>query len=351
MPRNLRADHGSCRAPIGRGIGLTLSAALAGSAWAAPTTPTYSVTANDSITGLNQFSGTDGKERWTVTPGADSYQNEFYERPTAQTYNTDGGDFSATEYFEFLDITQARFGYDSQFMFVSIELNGRDKITDDGTSSFIGLKSEYGSRFALDADGRNGYLVRVTDPENEHGTTWGKTKNFGFKDTDGDVGGANPSGPSGLSVTKDDEPAEESGPPALGGYDTEVISDGKKKDNPNKDDDLLYARIDPTNNNRVEIALDYTVLGLTQTDIENILYLDAQAIEGDPTDPQNYFWNDKYNKLEAGSPYNLAEFGSDGTSGGLGNIYELDTVRLIPEPTSAALLALGGLALLARRRG
>ena len=90
--------------------------------------------------------------------------------------------------------------------------------------------------------------------------------------------------------------------------------------------------------------LDYTTLDLTMADIASIQYLDMQAIKGDLTDPMNYFWNDKYDMAEAGSPY----------FDGLSSIYELDTIRfgaisVIPAPGTLALLV-AAFGLSARRR-
>jgi hypothetical protein len=48
--------------------------------------PLYTATFADALTADNAITGQDGKRYWTVDDGADSYQNDFYERPTAQTY-------------------------------------------------------------------------------------------------------------------------------------------------------------------------------------------------------------------------------------------------------------------------
>jgi hypothetical protein len=141
------------------------------------------------------------------------------------------------------------------------------------------------------------------------------------------VGGAaikSGGGPSGLWVTKTDNPNEETG---LNGYDAEVVSDGKKKESPNQGADALYSRVDPN------IAIQY---------------LDLQSLKGDPQDPQNYFWNDKYTDEEAGSPNGIGGLSEFGTQG-LENIYEVDTVRIgiiyAPEPSTVSLLGMGCLVL------
>jgi len=339
----------SIRLHFGFVMSFGLVLAVGSAAMATPTNPVYTLQVLDVRTDDNQFIGQDGKRRWDVDAGADQYQIELYERPTIDSFDNNEGDdlYSSQEYFEYLDIKAAKFGFDSSYMFVAIELVGPNKVDQSGPDN-VGIDSEYGFRFSLDPDGRNGYLVRSIQPESEHGTTWGATKTLAFQDTDGDVGGASPVGPTGLDVTKDDNPAEESGPPGLNGFDAQIIVDGRPSSNSNAPV-VLYTRIDPNNANIVEIALDYSFLGLTMQDIASIQYLDAQAIEGSPTDPQNYFWNDKYDKIEAGSPYNLAEFGAENGVGGYNNIDQLDTVRLIPEPTSLMLLTAAGGALLMRR--
>ena len=335
-------------------IGLLLN--LSVSTEATPITPVYSMIVSDAVTGDNPFFASDGKRYWTIDPGADSYQIELYERPTVQNYQVrtlPGGEerFASQEYFENLDIVQAMMGVDTNYAYFSIEMFGRDKSTSDGVDTEEGLIYEYGVRFSSDSDGRSGFLFRIDQPELKHGTTFGTESNFGFKDTDTDVGGRgliNGQPPSGLNVTKEDNPWEEH---EMNGDDTEVISDGKIKDDPSGTE-VLFSRINPNNNRIVEIAFAYRSFDLDPALIEQIenmdlFYLDFQTIKGDPQDPQNYFWNDKYTKSEGGSPYRAtsgdlskSEFGTQG----LGNIYELDTVRgsfPIPEPSTFLLLGAG----------
>jgi hypothetical protein len=335
-------SHGSAAAACGAAV------LLAGGAAAMPMTPVYFVDLADATTNQNEFES-DGKRRWFVTPGADVYQTETYERPTIQTYQDDpeGGIFSTEEYFSNLDIERGKVGYDDQFLYVAIDLVGDTK-EDQGGSTDEGLLYEYGFRFSSDPDGRNGYLVRAIQPEPTHGTTFGLEKNEIWMDGDGDVGGAaseSGGGPTGLAVTKQDNPNEETD---LDGYDVQRAADGA--DPADGDPEIVWARIDPLDDTIVEIALDYTALGLDLAYILSIQYLDVQAIKGDPEDPANYFWNDKYDQGEAGSPNpddgsfpGRSEFDTQG----LGNIYELDTLRIgqVPEPSTFALLGTGLLAL------
>ena len=310
--------------------------------------PFYTEIRNDHRTGDNEFVGEDGTRRWFIDPLADRYQREFYERPTIQSYQSIGdGPFSTHEYFQNLDIVQGKLGIDSQFLYVAIEMFGGHK-SDQGGDTLEGLKYEYGVRFSADPDGRDGFLLRTTFSDPKSSPVFGTLQNFASMDTDSDVGGRGgplhgQPGPSGILVTKEDNPLEEAG---LNGYDQVIISDGLVDFGPNKGQAAFFSRIDPKNPNIVEIAFDYTLFGLTMADMEALQYLDMQAIKGDPQDPQDYFWNDKYTKSEAGAPY--FDPGGFGTQG-LGNIYELDTLRFIPAPGTLVLLTIG-LACAGRRR-
>jgi hypothetical protein len=240
-------------------------------------------------------------------------------------------------------------GFYSQYMYVSIELYGVDDPQ--------GLVERYGFRMSSDPDGRNGLLLISDQPalKNDPNTEYGQEGTFGYRDTDGDVGGAaqisGDGGATGLTVTKSNNPEEEHG---LNGYDEVIISDGALHND--SETDALWVRIDPDSPNIVEFAFDYTLFGYTIDDLLGLQYLEFEAIKGDPTDPANGLWNDRYTDNEAGSPnpglLGLSEFGTQG----LGNIYELDTLRgelttVIPEPGTMGLIAVGlGLGAVARKR-
>lgn len=328
---------------------IVLIVLVAGSTWSPASgaiAPTYSVTFRDSVTGDNEFVGSDGKHYWTVDPGADVYQSDLYERPTVQSYQLIDGKYATNEYLGYIDITHAKMGWDSQYLYVAIDVYSRDKVTDDGQHTTVGMMERYGFRFSTDPDGRNGYLLWAEQPESEHGTVFGAAKTFGSRDTDGDVGGASPVPPSGLDTTKSDNPAEESGGDGLDGYDLDIIPDGVKA---GTSTEVLWARVDPADDTIVELAFDYTQFGLTEADIRDIQYFDVEAIKGDPRDPRKYLWNDKYTGEEAGSPNpgggGFSEFGTQG----LVNIYELDTVHM-PEPATLTLMLGGAVAIGLRRR-
>lgn len=319
-------------------VGLLLVLSLSGTA--APGDPAYMITWTDAITGDNEFASS-GDHYWDVDPDADVYQDDVYERPTAQTYTTVGGKYAASEYFGYLDIVEASLGWDSQYLYVSINMFSLDKVTNDGVHTEVGLVERYGFRLGADADGRYSTLFVADQPElkNDPNTDWGSLGTFAYRDTNGDVGGRgalNGNPPSGRSETKSDNPAEEWG---MDGYDTDYIADGALKDGGTQ---VLWTRINPLDSTIVEFALDYQALMYTSEFLSSMAYIEFEAIKGGPKDPKNYLWNDKYTGPEAGSPNpgmgGLSEFGTQGC----GNIYELDTLRggVVPEP--AGLLALLG---------
>jgi hypothetical protein len=296
-------------------------------------TPVYSATFADARSDGNEFA-VNGKHYWTITAGADNYQIDQYERPTVQSYklrNLDGVELFATpEYFANLDIVEARAGVDDQHLFVSIKMAGLDRRTEDGARDIAGLVYGYGFRLATANDGGGGLLVVSDQPALKLGATFGSLGTFVYRDMNGDVGGA------GLDVTKQDQLSEVGG----NGYESVVVSDGRIGSTT-----VLRARIDPNDSTVVEFALNYSALGLTREQVENLPYLEFEANKG-LRDPGNYAWNDEYTQSEAGSPYRAAfgdrtksEFGTQG----LGNIYELDTLRGGPvRPPDQGLASISG---------
>lgn len=297
-----------------------LLTAAAGAAAAQSLNPVYIRSWKDCRTDNNQFVGGDGIFYWDVDRNCDIYQQDRYERPMTQTFYSTVGRYGAVEYFEYLDITNVRAGFDSTYLYVEIDLAGRDHLTSDGTVIPMGMVERYGFRISTNRDGRNGILVVTDQPELKNGFTFGSTGTFIYRDTDADVGGAADSGPTGLTVTKTDNPDEEDG---LNGYDEVVASDGTLSDGPT----VLWSRVSPTDNTKVELALNYGALGFTSNNLQRLRYFHVEAIKGGPKDPQNYLWNDKYTNVEAGSPNpgsgGLSEFGTNG----LQNIYEVDTAK------------------------
>ena len=307
----------------------------AGLALATPVEPVYFTTYIDCVTFDNQYVGPDGELRWDVDAGCDNYQIDLYERPMTQAFDLFRGRFGAKEYFEYLDIAQARAGFDDRYLYVAIQLAGREHVTSGGDRVEMGLVERYGFTLSTDPDGRFGVLLVADQPELKIDpvTRFGTLGVFGYRDTNGDVGGADRSGPTGRDVTKSDNPDEESG---LNGYDTTIISDGVLDATSR---DVLFVRLSPTDDTVVEFALDYAALGFTRDDLRNLGSFEIEAIKGGAKDPQNYRWNDKYSKEEAGSPNPGPDGQSEFGTSGLENIAEMDTVRGGPIDGGAACVA------------
>jgi hypothetical protein len=291
-------------------------------------TPVYTTNVTDAVTGANQFAS-GGFRFWTVTPGADSYQSDIYERPTAQGFQPVAGRYAVNEYLAYIDIESASFGFDDRFVYARINLVGRDKRTQDGVNTVEGLQGRYGFRFGTDPDGRNSYYIIADQPESASvlNTRWTLAKTEGFRDTDRDVGGRGgpihgQPGPSGLSVTKTDNILEEAG---LNGYDQQFIStDGLLV---NGQRPVLWQRVSPADNTVVEIALDYVRAGIPRATLESIAYLHFEAQTGDLADPQFGLWNDQFTGIEAGSPNRGVGTDNEFGTQGLGAISGVDTVR------------------------
>lgn len=329
---------------------------------AAAITPVYSRQMSDCNTGPNQTLKNDGKYGWSVSAGCDSYQNEFYERPTTQSFEdmtkAGGGKFwGAKEYYENLDIVRGKAGVDATYLYTAIKMNGLDNITEDGTQTFQSLFYKYFVTLSKSSDGANGVLFWVDQPslandgkEETPNTVFSPLKTFGARDTNGDVGGSGLN--NGISITKSNNANAAVGD----GFDLSIISDGQLQTG-NKPT-ILYARINPNDHTEVEFALNYTVLGFTRQEIENIIngisgYFDLRSAKGGPKDPQNFMWNDEYTLSEAGSPYKSQ------SSNGTQNIYEVDTMRwngsaleVVPEPATwlTMITGFGMVGAMARRR-
>lgn len=301
-------------------------------------TPSYVAFWADAVTGDNSFVES-GETHWFVDPGADVYASDIWERPTesgyeyfptAMKYGTTGS------YYANLDIVQGLAGFDQDFVYFAIDLYGNDRLS-NGTppvSAGDGLAYFYRIRLSTNTDGDEGWLLVTEQPESKLGTTWGQDSVKGYRDTNGD-----------LTVDGD-------------GYDLQFISDGQVTEDPytgspNVDgQDILWARVSPSDDTIVELALKYSLLNLTEQDLEDLPYLVFET--GKSFDPANYFWNQEYTGLEAGSP-NYGGTGDQNEFGGqgLGNLSELDTVRAtagIPEPSTLALLLAGLTGILLRRR-
>ena len=267
----------------------------------------------DSVTGSpSRFTAGVG---WTIEPGADDFYHEVYERPTSQGFqSTISGAPAFDNYHEALDIVSGQFAIDSLngLAYFSINMNGQDELTADGSVDFVGFKHFYRIRISDNADFFGGYMFGVKDPYgNSVGNSFDNSNSYKSTQMWSDL---DASWVTGTGLTTTGEGTE--------GYD-EFTSEG--------DSNKIRSRIV---GDSVEFALNYRGLGIDPASLSHFIFEANQGL----TDPQNYFWNDKYNFDQAGSPYD--------PSGPPQNIYELDTLMggyapsMVPEPSSVMLWTL-----------
>ncbi len=323
--------------------------------------PVYSSFFGDAVTGDNEFTADDGLHHWFINTGADSYANDFYERPVIQNFknHTATGligndselvqsntyyatDTSSPAYFGYLDIVQGRYGFDSPYMFFAIELYSEEKVGANGiATSDFGEGAFYNIRISPDENGAGGLMLQAeaaADFQTTEYQIFNPLKTFGYLDTDRDVGGT-----GGITAVN-----ENSG--GMTGFEDEEIADGKLSGTQNV---VLEARMitDPVSGRPVvEFKFDYLGFNTAFTDYaitpDTLQYLEFTTVRGGPQDEQNYLWNDKYNIGEAGTPY------FDGSPPQ--NLYELDTLRgtpaVVPVPGTILLLGSGIIGLLGVRK-
>lgn len=337
--------------------GLLVAAATAPAA-AAPGTPTYQVTFGDATTFQNEFIDTNGDHRWTISPDADDFTTDLYERPVVQDFRdyTEQGTGTVKfatdgDYWGNLDITEASAGFDADFLYVAIDLHDTNRYKTNGQVEQVGLVAEYRLRLSTNADGSSGFMFEVQSPEQNRldlgDGVWNTTRNYVYWDQDGDlaVDGATP------------DLQQDNGT----GYDTQVVVDGDLKPAGapqfgQENDTPFFSRIQPGgDDNIVEFAIDYEAFGLTAELLETLPYLEFESNRGNSSteNPDKYLLNHRFSRLDAGSPY--AEDNLDGSpwgEQGPNDINEIDTLRggAIPEPASLAMLVLAGAGLLGRRR-
>ena len=291
--------------------------------------PTYSVTFYDSVTGDN--TGNDGNPYWWVSPGADDYGTDTYERPTDQTIERDNAAIGSRNYYEYVDIVQAAAGFDENYLYVGIKMNGLDFINGSGSEP-QGLIAKYEVRLgnnSTDPFCAGGLLLMVDNPSTKIApTSFNGNKATGYLDDDSDVGGTS------ISTTF------ESNTMSLSGYELAVISDGEDQRSASKPI-VLETRINPIDPTIIEFALDYKAFGYSESDLESLTYLTFGANLGMDGEGDR-LWNDAFSAASAGTPYGI----------GTQDIYQVDTLMggPVPEPATLTLLVLGGLALLKQRK-
>ena len=288
---------------------------------------------------------------WFVNAGADVYANDVYERPTMQTFTASGSAFVASEYLGYVDLINAKYGHDATYAYFQLNLFSPAAYKNDGTVDFgqFGSGTYYGVQLGFNGDPGT-LLLRGEQNTGTVGGPFQPSKTQGWYDANNTVGG-----PGGVGT-----PDEEGIIPNFDGYESQVIATDGYVTGTNRS--VLFSRsfYNANGTATIELALDYIAYNQfcadsnSSTPVCPLFNPAALTIVFEATrglkDNQNYLWNDKYNSLEAGSPYSAR---------GLGNIYELDNMRVgvqnlepIPEPATLGLLSLGvaGVAARCRRR-
>lgn len=291
---SLAKEHGGrkwkrCERPTTRYVasavaGLVLILLTVGAATAQ--TPVYTVTKTDAVTGDNatqSFSvpGVTCTNCRLPDPNGtvDQYTQDSWERPTQSGS-------SANVYFPALDIRNGRVGFDATYLYYRIELFGVD-------SSTGGLPFFYGFEINFDADARGDMYIRVEDPRNKVGTTFGTSGVIAFHDGNNNIGGANPTTPNGPGGTVD-------------GYEFKAFDQGSNS-SPGAagGNTAVVARIVPGSPFMVEIAVRRVFLNALNggSEVQQAAFRPYASKGGATNTESNFLMHDKFSRLESGSPY------------------------------------------------
>ena len=357
--------------------------------------PTYTRLLQDCVTGNNQFwSSSDDNFHWWVNQAigsdgssgsikCDSHQNDQYERPTDQTFQSNtitakpvvdptppppyqyvlpagedapkspvflsgldpdtefnsGSVFSSEGlFFEFIDITRGQTGFadvdaTTGWLFFQIELFGEREVTSDlervsqfGTSTFYTVR--LGARTTAPESGEGIALRNQRVTANTVSTTWTTSNALIFRDAD-TTPISDRVGHTAINVSN---PTDAQG----NGYDLGVTNNAY----------LYLRRVDNTftgsatggtaTRPAVEFAFNYKKYNAEQAGPDftpqTLTYVEFDSTRGQQ-DPQNYLWNDEFTLSSAGSPNNLEA----SPNGGPQNLVRLDTLRIGGFPQEAKL--------------
>ena len=318
----------------------------------------YGTPQGDATTGDNFVAGAG----WWVDPGADSYVDDpVRERPlSTNTFFEDAGTgkwVHPGKYYAYLDIKEAAWGYNSDYLYFKMKLFGKGSINDVSSDPDFGTfasGTHYNIIFnqRLDGEANGGILLQITGDET---TLWtGPAGTFESKATHAywDKGpGGGDVGDTAITTTKED------GDSAGDGFEaTRISSDGKLG---GSGPVALYGRITPGPDHvstmpTVEIALNYKLWNdnaatydLPDIDPEAITLLIFETDRG-IKDNANYLWNDGSTIGQEGSPYKINDEVGDPITQ-LKEVYELDRLRwrtvgetpVVPLPSGAGLTVLG----------
>jgi hypothetical protein len=294
----------------------------------------------DNCNGMTPAGSCSGRgSGWTVDAGADVYAQDLYERPTAQTFTNMGGGIKASEYYGYLDITSAKYGYDQSWMYFQTNLFSKNLYKNDGSVDTGTFAS--GTYYGIQIN--NQLLLRGEQDKSWLASspgTFRSDKSQGFCDVNNDV-----PGPGGVTT-----PNEKSG----NGYESQVVqTDGRLSGGGT----ALYLRsyMNADGSVSVELAFNYALYNARLSINGNCRPIDPSSVSlvfettAGMKDNQNYLWNDEYSPGQSGTPY---------TAAGLKNIYKADNLRAdfvarqAPEPASLTLLGVAlTVAAVRKRRG
>ena len=292
--------------------------------------PVYGDTHTDFTTGDNFVEG----HGWFVDPLADSHIiDPLRERPLGRDefYFEPGGNYvNPGPYYAYVDIKDAAFGSDDQYLYFKMTMFGKgsyDDMDSNMDESTFGYGADYTILLGQNSEGQANNSIKLTFSGEEaslrtgSGGQFNTTTGQGDYDANGDVGG------SGINVTI------EAGDTDGDGYESPKISGGKLENGAGAD--ALFARIDPGEDSPtpiapgttgampvIEIALDYQLWNLVSSnpsiDPNNVSFIVFEANRR-VQDGSNYLWNDRYTIGEEGSPYPIQDEEGD-------QIEELDKV-------------------------
>ena len=165
MSNNMRIKsfHGSALIAVGLLVWMAspVSASIYNNHWRGLSN---TLTFVDSVTGdPSRFTAGTG---WTIEQGADVFNQELYERPTSQGFqSTVQGAPAFDKYHEALDIVSGEYGLDEAngVAYFAIDLNGQNERTADGSVDSVGFKHFYRIRVSGNTDFFGGYMFNLDE--------------------------------------------------------------------------------------------------------------------------------------------------------------------------------------------
>jgi hypothetical protein len=202
----------------------------------APVNPVYVTTFEDAVTGDlaplrsapdvgngGQFTNANGTTiQWDIDQNnpdggrADNYNTCQFERPTDQTYTVVTSNMGQTrfgvglaggglQYYGYLDIVEAKVGFDANWMYVGIDLFSLNRVSNAGSVNQQGLEDFYRFRIGKGpsgAESRNGFLVSIQNPTANSTTSFTlDSKAEVFADQSSGQGGVSPGDVGGVSIS------------------------------------------------------------------------------------------------------------------------------------------------------